>query len=89
MDPAVAGGNFVDHTLGVVVDNEADTLIVFMPEFLHGTTVSRPGVDRAAVAFPFSKHIGDAWRRAQQIIDRGELIEIEKDSPNAQGNIEI
>ncbi|KIJ43343.1 hypothetical protein M422DRAFT_779833 [Sphaerobolus stellatus SS14] len=60
------GGNYTDLTLGVTVHSSNDSLMIFRPNFLHGTTLYRPGTERAGVLFTFSRHIKEAYEVALQ-----------------------
>jgi hypothetical protein len=64
--PGVAGGNFVDVTLRVVVHSAKDTLLIFRPAFPHGTTRAQKGVERRGMAITFSRHIFKAWNKKME-----------------------
>ena len=57
------GGNFVDITLGVVVQQATGTLMAFQPEYLHGTT-RLCGAHNRMCTITFSSHIAEAFRIA-------------------------
>ena len=59
------GANFVDASLRVVVKQAKGTLMVFRPEFYHGTTLAA-GAINCAVTYAFSKRVVDAWREMQE-----------------------
>ncbi len=61
--PAGGGGNFVDITLGVVVKQAQATLLLFQPEYSHGTT-RLCGAHNRLCTVTFSSHILDAYRAA-------------------------
>lgn len=61
--PAGGGGSFVDITLGVAVRQAQATLILFQPEFAHGTT-RLCGAHNRLCTVTFSNHILDAFRAA-------------------------
>ena len=61
--PAGGGGNFVDITLGVVVQQATGTLIAFQPEYLHGTT-RLCGAHNHMCTITFSSHIAEAFKIA-------------------------
>jgi len=62
--PDGGGGNFVDITLGVIVKQAQATLMLFQPEFAHGTTRLCGAHNRLCMAVTFSNHILDAYRAA-------------------------
>ncbi|KIJ23352.1 hypothetical protein M422DRAFT_56865 [Sphaerobolus stellatus SS14] len=41
------GGNYVDLTLAVTIRSSKDSLMVFKPNYPHGTTLFKPGTERA------------------------------------------
>jgi len=61
--PSGGGGNFVDITLRVVVKQAAGTLLLFQPEYLHGTTRLCGAHNRLCV-ITFSTHILKAYQIA-------------------------
>jgi hypothetical protein len=61
--PAKGGGNFVDITLGVVVQQATGTLMAFKPEHLHGTT-RLCGAHNRMCTITFSSHIAEAFKIA-------------------------
>jgi hypothetical protein len=61
--PVEGGGNFVDVTLGVVVQQAAGTLMAFQPEYLHGTACLC-GAHNRTCTITFSSHIAEAFRIA-------------------------
>jgi hypothetical protein len=75
MDVRSAGGNFTDISLRTTVISATDTLIIFRPEYKHGTTRSRPLVDRGGVAITFSAHILEAFQKAKAAEEKGSLVE--------------
>lgn len=56
-----AGGNFADISLRVLVEAAPDTLLVFKPQYRHGTTVARPTTLRTGMVITFSMHIKLAY----------------------------
>jgi len=75
MDARSAGGNFTDISLRTTVISATDTLIIFRPEYKHGTTRSKPLVDRGGVAITFSAHILEAFQKAKAAEEKGSLVE--------------
>ena len=63
--PAKGGGNFVDITLGVVVQQATSTLMDFKPEYLHGTT-RLCGAHYRICTVAFSSHIAEAFKIAME-----------------------
>lgn len=61
--PVGGGGNFVDTTLRVVVKQAKATLMLFKPEFTHGTT-RLCGAHNHLCTVTFSRHIWDAYKIA-------------------------
>jgi hypothetical protein len=61
--PVGGGGNFVDVTLGVVVQQATGTLMAFQPEYLHGTT-RLCGAHNRTCTITFSTHIAEAFKIA-------------------------
>jgi hypothetical protein len=57
------GGNFVDVSLRVVVEQAAGTLMAFEPEYPHGTTQLN-GAHNCMCAITFSLHILEAYEKA-------------------------
>ena len=66
-DQSIDGGgaNFVDASLQVVVKQAKGTLMVFRPQFYHGTTLAAGAVNHA-VTYAFSKRVCDGWRDMQK-----------------------
>lgn len=62
--PKLGGGNFVDVTLHVVVQQAESTLMAFQPEHPHGTT-RLCGAHNHMVTITFSQHIAEAFKKAQ------------------------
>ncbi|KAF8233988.1 hypothetical protein L208DRAFT_1058591, partial [Tricholoma matsutake] len=58
--PVEGGGNFVDITLGVVVQQATGTLMAFQPEYPHGTTCLC-GAHNRMCTITFSGHITEAF----------------------------
>jgi len=63
--PSGGGGNFVDITLRVVVKQAVGTLMLFQPEYLHGTTRLCGAQNRLCV-ITFSTHILEAYQIAAE-----------------------
>jgi hypothetical protein len=63
--PQSGGGNFVDITLRVVVEQATGTLMAFCPKFRHGTT-RLCGAHNRIVAITFSSHILKAYETAMR-----------------------
>lgn len=70
--PKLGGGNFVDVTLRVLVQQAEGTLMAFQPEYPHGTT-RLCGAHNHMVTITSSQHIADAFRKAKlgQTIESG------------------
>jgi hypothetical protein len=47
------------------------------PTHKHGTTLPRPGLERQGVAINFSTHILQAYQKAEQAAEMGQLLVIE------------
>lgn len=63
--PVEGGGNFVDITLGVVVQQATGTLMAFQPKYLHGTT-RLCGAHNRMCTITFSSHIAEAFKIAEK-----------------------
>jgi hypothetical protein len=68
--PAGGGGNFVDITLRVVVRQAKATLMLFKPEYAHGTT-RLCGAHNRLCTITFSTHI----RKAYEIAVKGPRVD--------------
>ena len=69
--PVEGGGNFVDITLGVVVQQATGTLMAFQLEHPHGTT-HLCGAHNRMCTITFSSHILEAFK----IVVEGAKIEL-------------
>ena len=65
----------MDLTLGVTICSSRDSIMVFQPQFLHGTTLYRPGTERAGIVFTFSTHIRKAYEEAVEKALNGVFME--------------
>jgi hypothetical protein len=52
------------------------------PKHKHGTTQAHPDLERQGVAINFLTHILEAFQKAQEATDRGELLEVSNDGEN-------
>ena len=57
------GADFVDVSLGIIVQNAADSITAFHPHHHHGTTKCGH-VRTTGIAFTFSQHILKAYRES-------------------------
>ena len=64
------GANFVDASLKVVVKQAAGTLMVFKPNYYHGTTLP-VGALNHAITYAFSKRVADASRKMRIEVEEG------------------
>lgn len=78
--PVEGGGNFVDITLGVVVQQATGTLMAFQPEYPHGTT-RLCGAHNRMCTITFSGHITEAFKIAV------EGIKVESGAGAGEGNV--
>jgi hypothetical protein len=78
--PAKGGGNFVDITLGVVVQQATGTLMAFKPEYLHGTT-RLCGAHNRMCTVAFSSRIAEAFKIASM------GAKVEPGSGAGEGNV--
>ncbi|KAK7045248.1 hypothetical protein R3P38DRAFT_3347404 [Favolaschia claudopus] len=62
--PAAGGGNFVDMSLRVVVEQATGTLFIFDPTHKHGTT-RLCGAHNYTASFTFSQRIMEAFEKAK------------------------
>ena len=78
------GGNFVDITLGVVVQQATGTLMAFQPEYLHGTT-RLCGAHNRMCTITFSSHIAEAFK----IAEKGTKIKSGAGAGDSEGSLNI
>ena len=67
------GSSFVDIGLKVVIRQATGTMMAFQPEHLHGTTFSHGAVNTSMI-ISFSRRVGDAWKEAQELEGRVQVI---------------
>ncbi|KAK7036891.1 hypothetical protein R3P38DRAFT_2517117, partial [Favolaschia claudopus] len=80
--PESGGGNFVDMSLRVVIEQATGTLFMFNPTHRHGTT-RLCGAHNYTASFTFSQHIKDAFDKA----NKGPHIEAGKGA--GDGNFDL
>ena len=68
------GGHFIDLSLQVTIQCAADSLTIFRPEFLHGTTLPCPRTEWSSIALTFSTHIKTAFDIALAASNTGDLV---------------